>query len=60
MPLDLLHQSSVTAVQDLIKMVDVQWISWMDYSTDDMCLDFKVDGDNGLVLDQCCVVRLQW
>ena len=51
MPLDLLHQTLVTTVQDLIKMSDVQWISGRDYGTDDLGLDFKVGGANGLVLD---------
>ena len=49
--MDLLHQTSVTAVRDLIKMVDAQWISWTDYGTDDLGLDFKEGGISGLVLD---------
>ena len=47
----MLHQTSVTTVWDLIKMADAQWISGMDYDTDDLGLDFKVGGANGLMLD---------
>ena len=49
--MDLMHQTSVTAVPDLIKMTDVQWISRTDYNTDDLGLDCEVGGASGLVLD---------
>ena len=54
MSLDLLRHTSVTAVWDLIKTADVQWISGMDYASDDLGLDCKVGGVSGyMVLLQC-------
>ena len=49
--MDLLHQTSVTVVPDLIKMADVQWISGTDYGIDDLGPDCKVGDASGLVLD---------
>ena len=50
----------MTAVRELIKIADAQWISGTDYDTDDLGLDCKVGVAGGLVLDQCCAVLLQW
>ena len=50
MLLGLLHQISVVTVRDLIKMADVQWISETIYDTDDLGLDCKLGGANGLML----------